>query len=136
MRYLKKLFTTGAVFLFFLFVTVNAKSQVLYFCDGVSKDGKPINELSVFTLTTDSGVVYFLVNLTEEVNTTEIHYTLYSLDDSNNENYETAIYQDVDKTWMWFWKPITFFKPGKYKIYVYTKEGNVLTSNTLKVAKN
>jgi hypothetical protein len=89
-------------------------SQTIYFCEGVDDDGEPINESSNFTIPEDGGYLYVLVQLPYEIDCGEVGFEIY-----RNGKYDTTISMDTEYNWAWFYKQITFYKSGEYKIEVY-----------------
>ena len=112
------------------------QAQVLYFCEDVDEDGYPENESSAFTIGTEGGWLKFLVRLDEEVDCNEVKYVIYKVARSGKEKYSTTIYQDVEENWVWFWKQVTFYDDGSYKVYVYDKYDKFLSSGSLKISFN
>jgi hypothetical protein len=110
--------------------SVNA--QTLYFCESVDSEGYPIGESSVFNISSSGGYLNMLVRLPYTVDTREVHYDVYKVY-GGSENYSTTITQEVERNWVWFWKQITFYDSGKYKIYVYDGNNNILTSGSIQI---
>jgi len=113
----------------------NSSAQTLYFCEDVDDDGYAINEASVFNIPDDGGYLYFLVRLGSgrEVNCDEVLFDIYKVDSRGKETFDNTIYQDVEPEWNWFWKKITFYDRGTYKVYVYDEDWKFLTSGTVKI---
>ncbi len=120
---------------FLLLSTVQIHAQTILFCEGVDKEGKPINSANSFTITSNGGYLHFLVQLGYEINKDEIYYELYKVDAKGKEFYETTIYQELDPKDVFFHKKIPFYDAGKYNIYVYTGDGIYLTSGSLQISK-
>ena len=110
-------------------------AQTLYFCEDVDDDGYAINEASVFNIPDDGGYLYFLVRLGSgrEINCDEVLFDIYKVDSRGKEEFDNTIYQDVEPDWNWFWKKITFYDRGTYKVYVYDEDSKFLTSGTVKI---
>ena len=118
----------SAIIILFLLSITTLKAQDMYFCEGVDDDGYPIRESSSFTIPDDGGYLYVLVRLPYEVDCSSISFDIY-----RNGNYDNTIYMDTNDNWIWFWKQITFYKSGTYKIYVYDCYEEMLTSGRLKI---
>ena len=131
---MKILSTVSAVILVLFFTSGLSHSQSLYFCEGVDDDGYAIDESSVFTIPDDGGYLYVLTRLPYEVACKSVRYEVYKVNSRGKETYDNTIYQDVEKGWVWFWKQITFYDRGTYKIYVYDEDWKFLTSNTVKIS--
>jgi hypothetical protein len=113
-------------------------AQSLYFCEGVDDDGYAINESSVFNIPDGGGYLYFLVRLgsDEEINCDEVLFDIYKVDSGGEETFDNTVYNDVEPDWNWFWKKITFYDRGTYKVYVYDEDWKLLTSSTVKIKFN
>jgi len=118
----------GAVIFSLFFITESASSQTMYFCEGVDKSGYPITESSVFNISSSGGYLYVLVRLPYEIACRSVKLEIY-----RNGNFDNTIYIDTEKNWEWFWKQITFYKTGNYKIYAYDCFDYLLTSGSVKI---
>ena len=121
-----------------LFITLSAPAtlaQNLYFCEGVDDDGYAIKSSSVFDIPDDGGYLYFLVRMGSgnEIECDEVLYDIYKVSSSGKEIFDNTIYQDVETDWNWFWKKITFYDPGSYKVYVYDEDWKLLTSGNVRI---
>jgi len=121
------------LFFFFTLISVTLHSQTLSFCEDVDEDGNPVETGTSFIINQDGGYIYFYCNLGHEVNCTQIHYTIYSLDDYGTKHYENIIYQDVETSWAYFWKKISFYHTGDYNVYVYDDKYNLLAQGTVRI---
>ena len=108
-------------------------SQSLQFCEDVSKDGVPISASSVFNISTKGGYLKCLTTLPYRIGTQTVSYDVYKVDSDGIESYDNTIYQDVDPSWTWFWKDITFYDAGIYNINVYDGEKNFLASSQIRI---
>jgi hypothetical protein len=104
------LYTAVLLLLFF----TSAGAQTIYFCEGVDEDGFPITQATTFTIPDQGGYLYVLVRLPYEVACDEVRFEIY-----RNGKYDNTVYMDTDYDWVWFWKKITFYKEGTYRLYVY-----------------
>ncbi|MBK8982779.1 MAG: hypothetical protein IPM38_10785 [Ignavibacteria bacterium] len=111
----------------------SASSQTLYFCEDVDSEGYAISESSVFNISSKGGFLKFLTRLPYSIGTTSVSYEIFLVDTEGNEKYESTIYQDVEKSWTWFWKEVTFYNAGRYNIYVYDGDKNFLTSSQIRI---
>jgi hypothetical protein len=121
-----KYLTTILILFLLSFSTI--KAQDIYFCEGVDDDGYPVRESSSFTIPDDGGYLYVLVRLPYSVDCSSISFEIY-----RNGDYDNTITMDTDSDWTWFWKQITFYKRGTYKIYVYDCYDELLTSGRLEI---
>ncbi len=111
----------------------SASSQSLQFCEDVSSDGAPINASSVFNISSKGGFLKLLTTLPYRVGTTSVSYEVYRIDSDGNENYDNSIWQDVEPSWTWFWKEVTFYDAGRFNIYVYDSDKNFLASSRITI---
>jgi len=109
------------------------KAQSLYFCESVDGDGYPVGESTVFTIPSAGGYLNVLVRLPYALDVYSVRYEIYKIDSYGNETYDNTIYQDTEKNWVWFWKQITFYKAGRYSVYVYDSNNYLLTSGSIKI---
>ena len=133
---MKQFILLSAVFLFIFGLAPKVsylQAQEIYFCEDVDKDGNPENESSSFTIGSKGGWLKVLVKLDDEVGCDEVKYIVYKVSKSGKEKYENTITQDVEDSWAWFWKQITFYDDGKYNVYVYDKYDNFLTSGSVRI---
>ena len=118
----------SAAILFFVLFLSTVKAQDIYFCEGVDDDGYPISESSSFTIPDDGGYLYVLIRLPYEIDCRSVTFEIY-----RNGDYDNTIYLDTEKDWVWFWKQITFYKRGNYKVYVYDCYDELLTSGRVEI---
>ncbi|MDD3741714.1 MAG: hypothetical protein PHH30_10775 [Bacteroidales bacterium] len=134
MKRMKSQILTLLLFLVVIFSTNYADAQILDFCEGVDDFGNPIGSSSVFNVGADGGYLFFLVRLQEPLGCDHVNYLLYDVDYNGNEDYNTTIEQvDIGPNWRFFWRKVTFYKAGTYKVYVEDCYGYVLTSSTIKI---
>jgi len=133
MKAVFKLIFSCLVFILFFGFENNARSQSLQFCENVSSNGAPIAESSVFNISDKGGYFKFLVTLPFTVGTQYVNYEIYKIDSEGNETYESTINHEVDASWTWFWKEVTFYKAGRYNVYVYDGVKNFLTSAQVRI---
>jgi hypothetical protein len=107
-----------------------ASAQTLYFCEGVSDNGKPITPSSTFNIPSGGGYFYFLVKLPYEIGCYSVNYEIYKENSRGQMVYNTTILQDdMQSSWTWFWKKVTFYETGYYRVDVVDCYSNVLTSS-------
>ncbi len=103
-------------------------SQVIYFCEDVDEDGDPINESTRFTIPSDGGYLYALIQLPYEANCDNFILDIY-----RNDDYENTITVSTEDDWTVFWKQINFYKPGEYVFYVYDCDEEYITQGTVNI---
>ena len=123
------------LFVALLFVLAKPSySQSLYFCEGVDDDGYAVNSSSSFTIPDDGGYLYFLVRMgNKSIDCNEVLFDIYKIESGGKETFENTIYQDVKPSWTWFWKKITFYDPGLYKVYVYDQDWKYVTEGKVRI---
>lgn len=111
-----------------------ASTQTLYFCEGVSDNGKPITPSSTFNIPSGGGYFYFLVKLPYEVGCYSVDYLIYKENSRGQMIYNTTISQTgMESSWVWFYKKVTFYETGYYRVDVVDCYSNTLTSSYLTV---
>ena len=129
----KTLFSIFFVFAVLL-VFQKANAQELYFCESVTDGGQPVGSSSVFNIPSGGGYFYFLVKLPYNVNCTYADYVIYKVDSYGNETYNTTISQtDLKANWTWFWKKVTFYDAGFYRIDVLDCSSSLLATKYLTI---
>ena len=128
-----KIFKSVLVFTLFVLISSTLRSQTLYFCEDVDGNGDPVEKGTSFVINSDGGYLYFYCDMGHAINCSEIHYSIYSVDDNGTENYENAIYQDVEPSYAYFWKKVNFYHTGDYNIYVYDDKYNLITSGNVRI---
>lgn len=105
----------------------------LIFCEDVTAEGKPTVISNSFMVDDDGGVLKFLLKTDEKINTDNIDFRIFYVNDSGKEEEISRMPQKVDASWNFAWKEVVFFDPGNYKIKVYTGKGTYLTSANLNI---
>ena len=115
------------------FAAYAAKSQTIYFCEGVDDDGNPIGASSTFLIPYEGGYFYALAQLPVATNCNEVYYDIYDVKGSA-ENYNTTLTQSgLSNKWDWFWKKLTFYYAGNYHIKVNDCNGRELADGYVKI---
>lgn len=120
------------VFMFIALFAIekSANAQTLYFCEGVSDNGSPITPSSTFNIPSGGGYFYFLVKLPYEVGCYSVDYVIYKENSRGKMVYNTTITQsDMQSSWTWFWKKVTFYETGYYRVDVVDCYSSTLTSS-------
>lgn len=125
---IKKLLTIAFFAVILLAISEKTNAQSIYFCEGVSNDGYPITESSVFNIGRDGGYIYVLVRLPYEIACRSVRFEIY-----RDGAYDNTIYMDTEKDWVWFYQKITFYKTGRFDIDVYDCFDYRLTSGSVKI---
>ncbi len=125
---MKKIIASAFCALTLFVLANNLRAQSMYFCEDVDKDGYAISESSVFNIGSNGGYLDVLVRLPYEVACRSVRYELYL-----NGKYNTTIYQDTERNWVWFYKQITFYDSGTWDVYVYDCYDSQLTSGSVRI---
>lgn len=133
MKNKQKIITAGFVLLIIILLNNYSSAQSLQFCEDVSSDGVPIKASSVFNISPKGGYLKCLTTLPYRVGTSSVNYEVYRVDYDGNEKYDNTIYQEVDPSWTWFYKEITFYDEGRFNIYVYDSSKNFLASSQIRI---
>ena len=121
------------LFLVLLCITSYGFSQSLIFCQKVAENGTPQKPSHIFTISKKGGFFDFLVLLPAAVNSTEVKYDIFAVDEKGNETFDETVSQSVQKQWIWFSKEFTFYKAGDYTVYVYSNDDRLLCTGMVKV---
>jgi hypothetical protein len=131
---MKKIYALSVSFLFVLLFSAVTYSQTLTFCEGVDEKGNAIKPSSTFYVSPEGSYFYFLVSLPEKVGCTHINYDLYLVSSLGDETFLRTVEQDgMETTWTWFWKEVTFYWDGEYKVYAVDCNGKKLASANVTV---
>jgi hypothetical protein len=128
------------LFLFVLVFAVTSYSQTITFCEGVTEKGAAKNASEVFNISSKGGYFYFLVHLPYKVNCYKQYFDIYSVEEGyetgtpgDGETFEATIETDTQPDWTWFYKQVTFYKPGYYRVYVRDCEDGTYTVGAVQV---
>jgi hypothetical protein len=103
-----------------------AEAVEMVVCAKVTEDGEPLGVTSRFEMNELKFTVYFFVEDENGYGSEKAVFKLYRLE-NGREILDNTFSMDTKTDWTWFWKSITFSKPGKFKVYTY-KSGNELIS--------
>ncbi|HRN25517.1 MAG: hypothetical protein IT276_06290 [Ignavibacteriaceae bacterium] len=107
-----------------------SSSQTIYFCEDVDNNGEPINESSQFTIPSNGGYLYVLVQLWDEADCETFNLEIF-----RNDRYENTLSVSTKSNWSFFWKQVTFYKSGEYTVDVYDCNDELVTSGTVTIDK-
>lgn len=116
-----------------ILLNIYVSAQNLFFCEGVTEDGRPINYSDMFYIPYDGGYLYFLVILPDEVDCESVTFTIYKIDKYGNENFFDEFDLNTNEDWNIFWAKYTFYKTGHYKVYVSDCFGYELVDEEIKI---
>ncbi len=115
---------TKIFFIFFLLPFFSNAQQVI-FCEQVDNFGNPKNASKEFSISEKGGFFKILVKLNKKVDAGKIIFDVYSMKESK-EIFHNSLRMEVKPDLTWFFKEITFFKPGEYHVYVYDYRDQLL----------
>jgi hypothetical protein len=122
------------LFLLTFLFSLEATAQQVLFCESVDRLGNPKNASSSFVVGEKGGYVKVLVKLKNIVNSELVVFDVYRLNE-NKESFESTLKMDVQPVLTWFYKEITFFKTGTYRIYVYDERDKLLGVGEVQINK-
>ncbi len=117
---------------FLLFISLQSFSQKVIFCESVTGAGTPVNEAGEFSIGDKGGFFKILVKLNKQLEATNVVFDVYLMKD-NRETLDNSLKMDVKRGLTWFYKEITFFKPGEYHVYVYDDRDQILGVGRVKI---
>jgi len=105
----------------------------LTFCESSNPEGKATTSANSFMISKTGSALKFLLKADEKLNTDQMDFKIYYINDSGSEEEISKLPQTVDPTWNYAWKEVVFFDPGNYRVKVYNSRGYYLTSANLNV---
>lgn len=124
------------IFSFLFLIATASSAQTLYFCESVDKGGNPVNSSNSFLIGNNGGYFNLLVKLPYELRSYYVNYDVYKVSSDGKEEFNTTMRQDAQPSWEFFWKEMTFYEEGTYKVYVYDDDDYLITSSIVKVKKD
>lgn len=124
------------LFVIILFVTAQTAfaQYTLTFCKEVSTEGKAQDASNSIIASDKAGnPVKILVHSDEKLNTMQVEYRIFFVDENGKETEVSKLPQVVEPDWDFAWKKVTFYDPGTYRVKVYNDKGIYLTSANLSV---
>ena len=119
--------------LLLVFSLAHAHAQRISFCERVDEKGNAINASNTFAISKTGGSLNFLVNLPNEFGHAFAVYDIFMLDSLGKEKFDNTVKQAVQPSVMIFSKQIDFYRPGKYRVYVYNDYDKFLCGGELTV---
>ena len=120
-------------FIFLLFLLpLNLFSQQIIFCESVDQSGNPKNASKEFTIGEDGGFIKILIKSNKEIGSNAIIFDVYKLNDEK-EIFNNTVRMEIKPAVTWFYKEITFFKSGIYRVYVYDEKDKLIGLGDLKI---
>lgn len=120
-------------FIFLLFLLpLNLFSQQIIFCESVDQSGNPKNVSKEFTIGEDGGFIKILIKSNKEIGSSAIIFDVYKVNDEK-EIFNNTVRMEIKPAVTWFFKEITFFKSGIYRVYVYDEKDKLIGLGDLKI---
>ena len=114
------------ILLFIFSLCINfSNAQDVIFCERVEKDGTPVNPSGYFSISKKGGFFNVLVKHKKSIESTEVTFDIY-LETEDKETFINSVKMKVNPESTWFFKEITFYKPGIYRVYVYNEKDKFL----------
>ena len=123
----------SAVLFLFIILGSFTEAQTVYFCESVDDDGYAIGSSSTFTIGREGGYLYVLTRLGYVCDTYEIIMDIFKVDRRGNEDFYDTYYIDSSPDWYWFWKKVTFYDRGTYRVYIYDEYSQRLASGEVEI---
>jgi hypothetical protein len=120
------------IILLLFFVPVMCFSQQVIFCEQVDALGTPTGKAEEFSIGSKGGFFKILVKLKHEIESKNVVFDVYLMKEEK-ESFHTSLRMDVKPGLTWFYKEITFFKPGEYHVYVYDGKDQLLGAGKVKI---
>ncbi len=118
--------------LLLLNLPLNLFSQEVLFCEAVDKSGNVKNASKEFTIGNDGGFIKILLKLNKAVESNNVVYDVYKVY-NGKEFYDNTIRMDIKPDLTWFFKEITFFKAGDYRVYIYDERDKLIGLGEVKI---
>ena len=113
-------------------IPFNVFSQQIIFCEAVDRSGYPKNVSKEFTIGNDGGFIKILIKMNKAVGSNNIIFDVYKME-NNKELFDNTVHMEIQPALTWFYKEITFFKGGSYRIYVYDERNKLLGLGEVKI---
>lgn len=108
-----------------LLMPIEGFTQQVIFCEHVDKSGTPQNSAKEFSIGPSGGFFQVLVKLKKELDSHSVIYDVYLVQDGK-EVLNNSLRMSIKPGMTWFYKEITFFKPGEYHVYIYDERDSLL----------
>lgn len=106
-------------------MSLTSKSQDVIFCEKVDHIGNGINQSNHFDISKKGGFFNVLYKQKTSINCEEVTFDIYHLD-NKEETFMSTVKMKVDPKANWFYKEITFFKSGIYRVYLFSEKDKML----------
>lgn len=107
-------------------------SQQVIFCETVNHSGIAKNASKEFTIGHDGGFIKILVKMNKEVGSNTVIFDVYKIN-NGKELFDNTVRMEIQPALTWFYKEITFFKGGAYRVYVYDERDKLLGLGEVKI---
>lgn len=120
-----KKYNTVLFFSLFLLLSLAGKSQDVVFCEKVDMMGNAINQSNHFDVSKKGGFFNVLYKQKSGVSFEEVTFDIYHIE-NKAEVFMSTVKMKVDPNATWFYKEITFFKSGMYRVYLFSEKDKML----------
>ena len=120
------------LFLWLLIIPFKNYSQQIIFCESVDRTGSAIHASKEFTISGAGGFIKILVKLKKEISSESVVFDVYKINEKK-EIFNNTLRMEVKPALTWFYKEITFFKGGDYRIYVYDDKDKLLSIGEVRI---
>lgn len=121
-----------------LFILLNVSFQLfaqdVIFCERVDNSGNPVNQSTSFKIGKSGGFFNVFFRQKNSVNCQEATFDIYFVE-NEKETFMSSVKMKVNPDANWFYKEITFFKPGLYRVYIYSEKDKILGAGKVEIGK-
>lgn len=124
--------------LFFFAGMMLVNAQDVIFCERVDQTGNPVNQSTSFKIGKAGGFFNVLFRQKNSVNCEEATFDIYFVEKEKAKEKETfmsSVKMKVNPDANWFFKEITFFKPGLYRVYIYSEKDRILGAGKVEIGR-
>ena len=91
-----------------------------------------LNASKEFTIGQDGGFIKILIKSNKEIGSNSIIFDVYKVNDEK-ELFNNTVKMEIQPAITWFYKEITFFKSGIYRVYVYDEKDKLIGLGDVKI---
>lgn len=126
---MKKLLFSLIIAIGILFAINNSYAQSFYFCQNYTSEGDPIGNYTSFDCGSQYSTCYVwgLLNMGYSTNYEYIDLYVFKMNGKKENFYTSYSYYTANVNWGWCAQKMTFGSSGKYKVYVYVRDGSEST---------
>lgn len=114
-------------------IPLTGYSQKITFCRNVDTYGHPQDQATEFVIPPGGGFFKVLVRLPKKLNSYEVVFDLYRLEENNKEVLDNSLRMKTLPSLLWFYKEITVYKAGDYIVYIFDERDKLLGVGKVKI---